>query len=341
MTPPLPCEQAFSEIISMHVEAAGWSAQGAILSLWYPTSFCPSICFLSRFDGSEKKILRKFFDKTAQCVYHDRVFLHRFFPVSQIKKLEQALDSTVGRASMEYAMIEANDRVMVAISGGKDSWALLATLMRLKKKAPIPFTLFAVHVDAGFPDTGDDTRTIDEYLTKLDVEHEILPTGIYRLMEMKVKPGSNPCGFCSRMRRGALYSRAKQGDITKIALGHHREDAIETLLLNLFFAGQIRSLAPKYITDDGAHTVIRPMILTPEYKINSYVREAGFPIIENCPFHDKTSSRRASMRALVSDLKKENPRVVKSILRALSNVDPNHLWDKRLLDTKAIRDDDH
>jgi len=285
--------------------------------------------------------IRNIFDKTAQYVYHVRVFSHRFFSVSQIKKREQALDSTVGRASMEYAMIEANDRVLVAISGGKDSWALLTTLMRLQKKAPIPFSLFAVHVDAGFPDTASDTRTIDEFLSQLGVEYDILPTGIYQLMLMKVKPGSNPCGFCSRMRRGALYSRAKAGGFTKIALGHHREDAIETLLLNLFFTGQIRALAPKYVTDDGAHTVIRPMILTPEYKVNSYVREAGFPIIDNCPFHDTTTSRRASMRALVHDLKKENPRVIKSIMRALSNVDPKHLWDKRLLDTGSNTDDDH
>jgi tRNA 2-thiocytidine biosynthesis protein TtcA len=200
-----------------------------------------------------------------------------------------------------------------------------------------------VHVDAGFPDTEADTKMIGEFLSELDVEYDILTTGIYQLMQMKVKPGSNPCGFCSRMRRGALYSRAKAGGFTKIALGHHREDALETLLLNLFFAGQIRSLAPKYVTDDGAHTVIRPMILTPEYKINSYVREAGYPITENCPFHDKSNSRRASMRALVSDLKKENPRIVKSMMRALANVDPKHLWDKRLLDLDIDvgSDDDH
>jgi len=265
--------------------------------------------------------------------------VQRFLPVSQLTKYEQALDSTVGRASMEYAMIEANDRVLVAISGGKDSWALLTTLMRLQKKAPIPFALFAVHVDAGFPDTKEDTRTIDEHLTKLGVEHDILPTGIYQLMLMKVKPGSNPCGFCSRMRRGALYSRAKAGGFTKIALGHHREDAVETLLLNLFFGGQIRSLAPKYVTDDGAHTVIRPMILTPEYKIDRYVREAGFPVRDTCPFHDESTSRRASMRALVNDLRKDNPRVMKSIMRALSNVDPKHLWDTRLMDIET--DDDH
>ena len=270
-----------------------------------------------------------------------RYFFLRCALVSKTKKIEQALDSTVGRASMEYSMIEANDRVLVAVSGGKDSWALLTTLMRLQKKAPIPFLLFAVHVDAGFPESGADTGMIDDCLTGLGVEHDILPTGIYKLMRMKVKPGSNPCGFCSRMRRGALYGRAKAGGFTKIALGHHREDAIETLLLNLFYTGQIRSLAPKYVTDDGAHTVIRPMILTPEYKVDAYVREAGFPIIENCPFHDGETSRRASMRALVNDLKKENPRVVKSIMRALANVDPKHLWDKRLLDTDSDIDGDH
>ena len=300
-----------------------------------------NLFFVPGWRDGEGESIRNSFDKTAQSVYHVRVFVHRFYSVSQIKKLEQALDSTVGRASMEYAMIEANDRVLVAVSGGKDSWALLTTLMRLKKKAPIPFSLFAVHVDAGFPDTESDTKMIGEFLSELGVEYDILPTGIYQLMLMKVKPGSNPCGFCSRMRRGALYSRAKIGGFTKIALGHHREDAIETLLLNLFFAGQIRALAPKYITDDGAHTVIRPMILTPEYKVNSYVREAGFPIMGNCPFHDKSNSRRASMRALVSNLKKENPRIIKSMMRALANVDPKHLWDKRLLDIDSVGDDDH
>lgn len=245
-----------------------------------------------------------------------------------VSKLEGALNSRVGRAIAEYDMIEPNDRIMVATSGGKDSWALLFTLRRLSEKAPVSFKIAALHVDANFP--GQNTEPIEKYLKHHGFEYEILRTGIYDLMKMKLDPKDNPCSFCSRMRRGAIYGRAKKGDFSKIALGHHKEDLMETLLMNLFFIGQIRAMSPKYVTDDGRHIVIRPMIFAGERLISRYCEVMKFPVMDFCPYQGKINSQRKEMKKLIRELEKKNPKVKKSIMKAMSNVDTIHLLDKRL-----------
>ena len=251
--------------------------------------------------------------------------------------LEEKIRKTMVGTIAAYDLLEEGDRVLVAVSGGKDSTILLLQLEQIRRRAPFSFEIEPVLLDQKQP--GFDARRYSDWLAERGFALRILEQDTYSVVVSRTAPGKSYCGLCSRMRRGALYAHAAEEGFTKIALGHHREDAVETLLLNLFFGGQIRSLAPKYVTDDGAHTVIRPMILTPEYKIDRYVREAGFPVRDTCPFHDESTSRRASMRALVNDLRKDNPRVMKSIMRALSNVDPKHLWDTRLMDIET--DDDH
>jgi tRNA 2-thiocytidine biosynthesis protein TtcA len=245
-----------------------------------------------------------------------------------VSKLEGALDSRIGKAIAEYNMIEPNDRIMVATSGGKDSWALLFTLRRLSEKAPVSFKIAAVHVDANFP--GQSTEPIEEYLKQHGFEYEVLRTGIYELLKMKLDPRDNPCSFCSRMRRGAIYGRAKKGDFTKIALGHHKEDLMETFLMNLFFVGQLRAMAPKYVTDDGAHVVIRPMIFVGERLISRYAEVMKFPITDDCPYKGDKASKRDEMKMFIRELERKNPKVKKSIMKAMSNVDTVHLLDKKL-----------
>ena len=248
--------------------------------------------------------------------------------MSAIQKIERTLNSRVGKAIFTYDMIGPNDRVMVGFSGGKDSWALLFTLKRLADKAPINFGVVPVHVDPGFPD--HDIGPMVKFLEHHGFELEVLKTGIYDLIPKKVSPKDNPCYFCSRMRRGTLYGRAKKGDFTKIALGHNQEDVMETFFMNLFYNGRLRAMGPNFVTDDGAHTVIRPLTFTEEELIIRYAGLMKFPLMDDCPFKREGSSNRKEMRKLIEDMKKKYPKSKKSIMRALSNVDPTHLLDKRL-----------
>jgi len=244
------------------------------------------------------------------------------------EKLERLLDGAVGKAIFEYDLIGPNDHVLVALSGGKDSWALLFTLARLKKKAPVHYDLTAIHVSVNSP--AENVKQMSDYLDNHGFAYEILTTNIYNLTRQKIPEGKNPCPFCARMRRGALYGRGRKGDVTKIALGHHQEDAMETLLLNLFYAGQIRGMAPKFTAEDGINTIIRPMIFTRERTILNYAEVMEFPVFNNCPFKEKKESKRAEMKRLIRDLERQNRRVKKSIMNAMRNVDPVHLMDKRL-----------
>jgi tRNA 2-thiocytidine biosynthesis protein TtcA len=247
-----------------------------------------------------------------------------------LQKTERALDSGVGKAIIKYKMIRPNDAVMVALSGGKDSWALLFTLRRLMEKAPVMFTIKAVHVDVGFP--GTDTAPMEEYLDRHGFDHEILRTGIYELTKMKLGPDRNPCPFCARMRRGALYGRAKVGGFTTIALGHHREDLLETLLMNLFFNGLLRAMAPRYTAKDHGHVIIRPMVFVEERLISRYARLMDFPVVEFCPHKAKMKGKRSEMKELITGLERKYPKIKKIMFRALGNVDADHLMDESLYD---------
>jgi tRNA 2-thiocytidine biosynthesis protein TtcA len=248
--------------------------------------------------------------------------------VRSIGGIERILDSRVGKAIARFDLIGPGDRVMVALSGGKDSFSLLFTLRRLSAKAPISYRVVAVHVDAGYP--GHDTTRMEEYLAAHGFEYEIIRTGIFDLIPQKVSPKDNPCYFCARMRRGALYGRAGRGDFTKIALGHHQEDLMESLLMNLFFVGQIRALGPKFVTDDGRHTVIRPLALTEERVTARYAEAMKFPVVEACPYSERGAANRRRMRALIEQVQRIYPRTKKSIMHAMANVDPIHLLDPRL-----------
>jgi tRNA 2-thiocytidine biosynthesis protein TtcA len=249
-----------------------------------------------------------------------------------LEKTEQALDSCVGKAIIKYDMIGPNDSVMVALSGGKDSWALLFTLRRLMEKAPVSFSITAVHVDPGFP--GADTAPIEKYLKGHGFDYEIIRTGIYDLTKIKLAPDQNPCPFCARMRRGALYGRAREGGYTKIALGHHREDLLETLLMNLFFNGLIRAMAPKYTAKDHGHTVIRPMVFVEERLISRYARLMDFPIVDFCPRKERRESKRAEMKGLIRELERKYPKIKRIMMRALANIDLDHLMDESLYGLK-------
>ncbi len=248
--------------------------------------------------------------------------------MTTIGNIERILDGRVGKAIARYDMIGSGDRIMVALSGGKDSWSLLFTLRRLSEKAPVSYRIFAVHVDAGYP--GCDTTPMEEFLSRHGFEYEIIRTGIFGLIPQKTSPKDNPCYFCSRMRRGALYARGRRGDITKIALGHHQEDLMESLLMNLFFVGQIRAMGPKFVTEDGKNTVIRPLCLAEERLTARYARAMNFPIMGGCPFSDRGSTNRRRMRELIHQMEQVYPRTKKSLLKAMANVDPVHLLDTRL-----------
>jgi tRNA 2-thiocytidine biosynthesis protein TtcA len=248
--------------------------------------------------------------------------------VRKIESVEKILDGSVGKAIALYGLIEHGDHVMVALSGGKDSWSLLFTLRRLLRKAPISYRVTAVHVDAGYP--GHDTTPMEEYLVRHGFEYEIIKTGIFSLIPLKTSPKDNPCYFCSRMRRGALYGRARKEGFTKIALGHHQEDLMESFLMNLFFVGQIRAMGPKFVTDDGMNTVIRPLVLTEERTTSRYARAMGFPIVDKCPLAERGSGNRKQMRALIEQVERIYPRTKKSIMHAMANVDPVHLLDPLL-----------
>jgi len=248
--------------------------------------------------------------------------------MTKIGSIERVLDGRVGKAIARYEMIGPADRIMVALSGGKDSWSLLFTLRRLSQKAPVSYRVMAVHVDAGYP--GCCTDPMEEFLTRHGFEYEIIRTGIFGLIPEKTSPKDNPCYFCARMRRGALYARGRRGDITKIALGHHQEDLMESLLMNLFFVGQIRAMGPKFVTEDGMNTVIRPLVLTEERVTVRYARAMGFPVMPSCPFAGRGSTNRRRMRELIGQVEQVYPRTKKSLLRAMANVDPVHLLDNRL-----------
>jgi tRNA 2-thiocytidine biosynthesis protein TtcA len=248
--------------------------------------------------------------------------------MTKIGSIERVLDGRVGKAIARFDMIGPGDRIMVALSGGKDSWSLLFTLRRLSQKAPVSYRIMAVHVDAGYP--GCDTGPMEEFLRRHGFEYEIIRTGIFGLIPRKTSPRDNPCYFCSRMRRGALYARGRRGDITKIALGHHQEDLMESLLMNLFFVGQIRAMGPKFVTDDGTNTVIRPLCLTEERLTSRYARAMDFPLMGGCPFSDRGSTNRRRMRELIHQVEQVYPRTKRSLLNAMGNVDPVHLLDNRI-----------
>src|SRR5258705_7408395 len=251
-------------------------------------------------------------------------------------ELEWRLAKKTTRAVVDYQMIEDGDRVMVGLSGGKDSWALLQILDVMRQKAPVRFSLVAVNVDSGYKEYKHDliARTCTDRGWEYRIEH----TGIGELIDAILDDGATPCSLCARLRRGVLYRMANEVGATKIALGHHADDFIETLLLNLFFAGALKAMPPKLVSDDGEHVVIRPLVFVGEEEARAYAKESELPIIGCCcPACGDLGLQRQRTKRLLMELEREHPGVKQSMLKALGNVAPRHLLDPRLNPPAELR----
>ncbi len=237
--------------------------------------------------------------------------------------LEKRLAHEMGRCIADFELIEPDDRVMVAISGGKDSYTLLHLLERARQRAPVPFEIIAVHLDQGQP--GYDGTALEAWLRDRGYEHRILREDTYQLVTKRIPAGKTYCSMCSRLRRGILYNVAEDLGCTKIALGHHRDDAIETLLLNMMFNGTLSAMPAKLVSDDGRNTVIRPLLYSSERDIAAYAQQLDFPIIpcNLCGSQDKLW--RQQVKEMLDDIEKRAPKVRQSMLAALKNVHTSHL----------------
>ena len=239
------------------------------------------------------------------------------------EELERRIRRFVGRAIGDFGLIAEGDRVLVALSGGKDSWTLLRVLELLRRRAPVRFSLVAVTVHPGFP--GFSTDGIEAFLRE-GYDYRIVPAPIHGLLLDKLAPDDIPCSLCARIKRGVLYTQAAELGCTRIALGHHRDDFIETLLLNQFYNGTIKAMAPLLRADDGRNVVIRPLVYVPEEDIIAYARLAGFPVTCcACPACGDPDQKRVKVKALLAGLEREHPGIKASLLAALGDVDLRHL----------------
>ena len=253
-----------------------------------------------------------------------------------MSRFEKRLLNDVGRAIRDFDLIAGGDRILVAVSGGKDSLTLLHLLLRLRERSPVAFSLVAVNLDQGQP--GFAARTLEAYLATLGVELRMVHRDTYSIVKRLTPPGKTTCSVCSRLRRGVLYNVAVELGCNKLALGHHREDLIETLLLSALFSGALKSMPPKLVSDDGRNTVIRPLAYCSEETIRAYAREMKFPIIPCNLCSSQENQQRKKVKALIDTLSREHPAVRGNLLNALMNVVPSHLLDRRLRRLPATRD---
>ena len=249
-------------------------------------------------------------------------------------RLFQTIVKGVGQAIGDYRMIEGGDRVMVCLSGGKDSYTLLDVLLHLQKKAPIDFEIVAVNLDQGQP--GFPKDVLPRYLTELGVHFDILTEDTYSVVKEKTPEGKTTCALCSRLRRGILYAHARRIGATKIALGHHRDDILETLFMNLFFGARLKAMPPKLQSDDGTNVVIRPLAYVAEADIIRYAQARQFPIIpcNLCGSHENL--QRKVVGEMLEGWEREHPGRLTNIARALTRVTPSHLMDRTLFDFASL-----
>lgn len=250
-------------------------------------------------------------------------------------KLAKRLRSQVGAAIADYDMIRDGDRVMVCLSGGKDSYGLLDVLMRLREKAPVSFELIAVNLDQRHP--GFPEHVLPQYLDGLGIPYRIEVQDTYSIVKRVIPEGKTMCSLCSRLRRGVLYRVAGELGATRIALGHHRDDIVETFFLNLFFGGKLKAMPPKLVSDDGAHVVIRPLAYVREDDLAAYAELRRFPIIPCDLCGSQETLQRKQIKAMLQEWERRQPGRVETIFRSLQNARPSHLLDRALFDFAAVR----
>lgn len=252
-----------------------------------------------------------------------------------LNRSHKNLRRDVGRAIADYNMIEEGDLVMVCMSGGKDSYTMLDVLLSLQKHAPIDFRIIAVNLDQkqpGFPE-----HVLPDYLRNLGVDFHIIEQDTYSIVKEKTPEGKTFCGLCSRLRRGSLYSYAKQIGATKVALGHHREDIVETLFLNMFFGGTLKAMPPKLLSDDKQNVLIRPLAYCSEHEIARYATLKGFPIIPCNLCGTQENMQRRTIKEMLKQWEREYPGRVESIFRSIANVSPSQLADSRLFPFAGLK----
>ena len=254
--------------------------------------------------------------------------------VFEENKLEKKLCRLVGQAIGDFGMIEDGDKIMVCVSGGKDSYALLDILLKLQDRAPINFEVVAVNLDQRQPNFPADV--LPKYLSTLGVKYHIEEQDTYSVVKRVIPEGKTTCGLCSRLRRGILYRVADELGVTKIALGHHRDDILETLLLNMFFAGKLKGMPPKLLSDDGKHIVIRPMAYVPEKLLERYATDMKFPIIPCDLCGSQPNLQRAAMKQMLRDWEKQFPGRVENLFRSMHNIVPSHLMDRKAFNFESL-----
>jgi tRNA 2-thiocytidine biosynthesis protein TtcA len=253
---------------------------------------------------------------------------------TEFNKLQKRLRRNVANAIVDYSMIGEGDRVMVCLSGGKDSYGMLDILLSLKQSAPIDFELIAVNLDQkqpGFPE-----HVLPAYLEGLGVPYHIVEKDTYSIVRDVIPEGKTTCGLCSRLRRGTLYGFAEEIGATRIALGHHRDDIVETLFLNMFFGGTLKAMPPKLLSDDGRHVVIRPLAYCKEKDLAAYAAVKAFPIIPCNLCGSQENLQRVQVKAMLADWEKRYPGRTETIFRSIANVAPSQLADRALFDFAAL-----
>ncbi|MEM8563509.1 MAG: tRNA 2-thiocytidine(32) synthetase TtcA [Pseudomonadota bacterium] len=254
---------------------------------------------------------------------------------TEFNKLQKRLRRNVGNAIVDYQMIEQGDTVMVCLSGGKDSYGMLDILLNLRQSAPITFDLIAVNLDQkqpGFPE-----HVLPAYLAQFDIPYYIVEKDTYSIVRERIPEGKTTCGLCSRLRRGTLYGFAQDIGANKIALGHHRDDIVETLFLNMFFAGKLKAMPPKLLSDDGENVVIRPLAYCKEKDLQRYAKYKAFPIIPCNLCGSQENLQRAQIKNMLTEWERQYPGRTETIFSSICNVAPSQLADKRLFDFASLR----